>query len=78
MSGAALRGAAWLKANARMAIRRDDMTAAYVIAEECDRQVKELCRSRNRYVGAEAPAVDLTGQIIACQEKLSVSLRPFL
>jgi len=76
MTGA--KGAAWLKANAGMALRRDDTAAAYVMAEECDRRVKALCRSRNLYCSAADHAVELSGEIIAYQEKLSRDMRPFL
>jgi len=72
------RAAAWLLANTRMALRHDDMTAAYVVAEICDRDIKNLCRSRNRYNGAAVSAVDLAQQLIDREEKLSAAMRPFL
>ena len=72
------RAAAWLLANTKMALRHDDMTAAYVVAEACDRDIKNLCRSRNRYNGAAVSAVDLAQQLIDREEKLSAAMRPFL
>lgn len=72
------KGMVWLKTSARMALRGDDMTAAYLVADGCDAGVKALCRSRNRYVGAHTDAVDVAQQLIQCEEKLSAGLRPYL
>lgn len=67
-----------LRGGTRMALRRDDPTAADVVADSCDRQVRELCRSRNRYTGANPEALFLADRVIACQEQLSAGLRSFL
>lgn len=69
---------AWLKTNTRMAMRSDDTTAAYLVADGCDMGIKVLCRSRNRYAGADTGAKALAEQLIDCEEKLSASMRPFL
>ena len=74
-------GAAFAKIKNRpriVALGRDDPTAAEVVADGCDLGVRHLCRSRNRYAGADHAAQYLTEQLIACQENLSVSLRAFL
>lgn len=68
----------WLKTNARMALNGDDTTAAYLVADGCDMGVKVLCRSRNRYAGADRQAKEMAEQLIDCEEKLSASMRPFL
>lgn len=68
----------WLKTNTRMAMGGDDTTAAYLVADHCDAGVKNLCRSRNRYCMANLAAVELTRELIHCQEQLSAELRPFL
>ena len=68
---------AWLKTNTRMALRKDDTTAAYLVADGCDTGIKTLCRSRNRYAGATQAAVDLTQDLIRCQEALSAGMRPY-
>lgn len=67
-----------LKAGTRLALRRDDPTAAEVVADSCDLGIRALCRSRNRYAGADHAARFLTEQLITCQEQLSTSLRSFL
>ena len=67
-----------LRTSTRLALGRDDPTAAEVVADGCDLGVRHLCRSRNRYAGADHAAQYLTEQLIACQENLSVSLRAFL
>lgn len=69
---------AWLKTNTRMALHGDDTTAAYLVADGCDMGVKVLCRSRNRYAGADTGAKALAERLIDCEEKLSASMRPFL
>lgn len=71
-------GASWLRTNARMTLRGDDTTAAYLVAEGCDSGVKALCRSRNRYAGADAAALSLTRELIQCEDQLSNGLRPYL
>lgn len=68
----------WLRTNARMSLRGDDTTAAYLVAAGCDSGAKALCRSCNRYVGADAVALSLTRELIQCEDKLSSGLRPFL
>ena len=72
------KGMAWLKTNTRMAIRGDDTTAAYLVADGCDMGVRSLSRSRNRYSMANQAAIDLTQELIRCEEQLSAGLRPYL
>jgi len=67
-----------LQITTRLALGRDDPTAADVVAHSCDRGVRELCRSRNRYTGADYEAQSLADRLIACQENLSSTLRSFL
>ena len=67
-----------IRTGARMALKRDDPTAAEVIADSCDLGIRSLCRIRNRYAGADHTAKYLTEQLIACEENLSASLRSFL
>lgn len=67
----------WLKTNTRMAMGGDDTTAAYLVANHCDSGVKSLCRSQNRYCMANQAALELTREVIRCQERLSAELRPF-
>lgn len=78
LPSAMTRGTVWLKNHTRLALNRDDPTAAELVADGCDQGVRALCRSRNRYIGAHQEAVFLAEQIIACQENLSGSLRSFL
>ena len=69
---------AWMKTNTRMAIRGDDTTAAYLVADGCDMGVKSLSRSRNRYSMASQDAIELAQELIRCEEQLSAGLRPYL
>ena len=70
------KGMAKLKITTKMALG-DDTTAAYLVADGCDMGVKSLCRSRNRYAGANQEAKFLAEQLIHCEEVLSSSLRPY-
>lgn len=76
--GAMAKSMAWLKTNTRMALKADDTTAAYLVADGCDIGVKSLSRSRNRYAGADQAAVDLAQSLIRCEEALSAGMRPYL
>lgn len=76
-AGAMSRSLSWLKTNTRMAMGGDDTTAAYLVADNCDTGVKTLCRSQNRYCMANRAAMDLSRELIRCQEQLSTELRPF-
>ena len=69
---------AWMKTNTRMAIRGDDTTAAYLVADGCDMGVKSLSRSRNRYSMASRSAGELAQELIRCEEQLSAGMRPYL
>ena len=72
------KGMSWLKTNTKLAFGGDDTTVADLVATGCDMGVRSLCRSRNRYAGAEEEAKFLAEQLIDCEETLSASLRPFL
>lgn len=76
--GAMAKSMAWLKTNTRMAIKSDDTTAAYLVADGCDMGVKSLSRSRNRYSMANEDAINLAQELIRCEENLSAGLRPYL
>jgi len=67
-----------LKAETRLAWRRDDPTAAEVVADNCDLGIRRVCRSKNRHTGADQAAQFLADQLIACEENLSSALRSFL
>ncbi|MBP3633785.1 MAG: hypothetical protein J6J43_04335 [Oscillospiraceae bacterium] len=69
---------AWLKTNTRMAVKSDDTTVAYLVADGCDMGIKSLSKSRNRYSMADRNAIDLAQELIRCEESLSASLRPYL
>ena len=71
------KGMAKLKITTKMALGGDDTTAAYLVADGCDMGVKSLCRSRNRYAGANQEAKFLAEQLIHCEEVLSAYLRPY-
>lgn len=68
----------WLKTNARFALGGDDTAAADLVANGCDMGVRSLCRSRNRYAGADRQAKSLAEQLIDCEEQLSAGMRPYM
>ena len=76
-AGPVAKSLSWLRTNTRMAMGGDDTTAAYLVADNCDSGVKNLCRSQNRYCMANRAAVELTQALIRCEEQLSAELRPF-
>lgn len=77
-ANAASKSVAWLKTNARMAMRADDTTVAYLVADGCDTGVRSLSKSQNRYCMANTDALNLTRELIRCEENLSAGLRPYL
>lgn len=68
----------WLKTNTRFAFGGDDTAAADLVANGCDMGVRSLCKSRNRYAGADRQAKYLAEQLINCEERLSAGMRPYL
>ena len=72
------KGMAKLKATARLAMRNDDTTAAYLVADGCDTGIRSLCKSQNRYSMANTEALELSQELIRCEESLSAELRPYL
>ena len=73
-----VQGITQLKNSTRLAIRNDDTTIAYLVAEGCDRGVKSLSRSQNRHCMADPDAIQLSQELIRCQDGLSARLRPYL
>lgn len=67
-----------LKTGARMAVHADDTTVAYLVADHCDTGVRALSKSQNRYCLANPDALNLTQELIRCEESLSAGLRPYL
>lgn len=67
-----------LRTGAKMAAGGDDTIAASLVADSCDRRIRELSRSQNRYCMASDAALDLSQELIHCGERLSAGLRPFL
>ena len=71
-------GLSRLRNSTRMGLGGDDTTAAYLVARDCETGAKALCRSRNRYAGADAGALSLTQALITCEDRLSNGLRSYL
>lgn len=67
-----------LKNSTRLAVKNDDTTIAYLVAEGCDLGVKSLSRCQNRHCMATPDALQLSQELIRCQEGLSARLRPYL
>lgn len=75
---ALVQGMTQLKTSTRLALRNDDTTIAYLVAEGCDQGVKSLSRSQNRHCMADPDAIQLSQELIRCQDGLSARLRPYL
>lgn len=71
-------GLTQLKNSARMAVRSDDTTIADLVADGCDLGVRHLSRSLNRHSMAAPEVLQLSQELIRCQEGLSTRLRSFL
>lgn len=67
-----------LRSDLWLGLGGDDTVAAQIVANDCDAGLKALCRSRNRYIGAEQAALALADSAIGMEAELSASMRPFL
>lgn len=72
------KGMSWLKTNTRFAFGPNDPGAAELVANGCDMGVRSLCKSRNRYGGADVQAKQLAERLIDCEEQLSAGMRPYM
>lgn len=67
-----------LQTDLRLRLGGDDTVAASLVSKGCDTGLRQLCRSRNRYIGADHAAMALAEQVIDSDADFSASLRSFL
>ena len=67
-----------LQTDLRLRLGGDDTVAASLVSGGCDTGLRQLCRSRNRYIGADSSATELAELVIDADANFSASLRTFL
>jgi len=68
----------YLKTNMKFAIENTDKTAADLITDGCNMGIKSLTRYLNQYENADEKAKHTARAVIATEEDLLDSVRPFL
>ena len=68
----------WLKTQAELMMDPADHTVADLITDGCDMGVKSLSKYLNKYEAADEKSKDCAKKLIAMEEHLAQSLRPFL
>ena len=72
------KGMSWVKTNMKMAMDRDDSTAADLITDGCNMGVKSLSRYLNQYKAADQKSRDITGRLVKIEDRLAADVRQFL
>ena len=72
------KGMSWVKTNMKMAMDRDDSTAADLITDGCNMGVKSLSRYLNQYKSADQKSRDITGRLVEIEDRLATDVRQFL
>lgn len=72
------KGMSAMKTNMKMMMGNPDQQAADVIVDGCNMGVKSLCRYLNQYPAAMQKAKDIANDLIAEEEQLAHTMRPFL
>lgn len=72
------KGMSWIKTNMKMAMDRDDSTAADLITDGCNMGVKSLSRYLNQYKSADQKSRDITGRLVQIEDRLAMDVRQFL
>lgn len=72
------KGMTWMKTNMKMAVDKDDSTAADLITDGCNMGVKSLSRYLNQYKSADSKSRDITGRLVKIEDKLASDIRQFL
>ncbi len=68
----------WLKTQAELTMDPADHTVADLMTDGCDMGVKSLSRYLNKYEAADEKSKDCAKKLIAMEERLAQSLRPYL
>ena len=68
----------WLKTQAELAMDPTDQTVADLMTDGCNMGVKSLSKYLNKYEAADEKSKDCAKKLIAMEEHLAQSLRPFL
>ncbi len=68
----------WLKTQAELMMNPADHTVADLMTDGCDMGVKSLSKYLNKYKAADEKSKDCAKKLIAMEEHLAQSLRPFL
>ena len=68
----------WLKTQAELMMDPADHTIADLMTDGCDMGVKSLSKYLNKYEAADEKSKDCAKKLIAMEEHLAQSLRPFL
>ena len=69
---------AWLKTQMEMMMEPTDHTVADVMTDGCNMGVKSLSKYLNQYKAADEKSKDCAKKLIAMEEHLAQSIRPYL
>lgn len=72
------KGMSWMKTNMKMAMDKNDNTAADLITDGCNMGVKSLSRYLNQYKSANSQSRNITNRLVQIEDKLAVDIRQFL
>lgn len=72
------KGMSWMKTNMKMAMDKNDNTAADLITDGCNMGVKSLSRYLNQYKSANSQSKSITNRLVQIEDKLAVDVRQFL
>lgn len=68
----------WLKTTGKMMLEPSDHTVADLMTDGCNMGVKSLSKYLNAYQAADEKSKDLAKKLIAAEEQLIHSVRPYL
>lgn len=71
-------GMSKMKTNVKMAVDKNDNTAADLITDGCNMGVKSLSRYLNQYQCADSKSRDITQRLVKIEDRLAVDIRQFL
>ena len=75
---AILSAMSWLKTNGKMMLEPRDQTVADLMTDGCNMGVKSLSKYLNAYQAADERSKDLAKKLIAAEDALLHSVRPYL
>lgn len=77
-ANAAARAMSWMKAEAMLAMKPGDATAAELISDGCSMGIKSLARYCNQYPAASEQARGIARALIELEDQLVKTMRPYL